>query len=207
MPSFSDENLRCSFNALGIEPPAGLFEQLYAAYTEAGRYYHTDRHVTECLTVFAAVRDQAEHPAEIDVAIWFHDAVYDTHKSDNEAQSAAWAQAVLDAAGASGDTSRRISQLILATRTHEANDADARLMLDVDLAILGTPEPTFEAYDAAIRQEYAWVPEAQYRSGRGRILQDFLDRAAIFRTAHFHDRYEAQARVNLQRKIVELTAL
>jgi predicted metal-dependent HD superfamily phosphohydrolase len=89
---------------------------------------------------------------------------------------------------------------------HQAGAAggDAALMLDIDLSILGRVPEVFDRYEANIRQEYQWVPEADFRSGRLRILERFLRRAAVFQTAAFQARYEAQAWANLTRSISAL---
>jgi predicted metal-dependent HD superfamily phosphohydrolase len=191
--------------ANGIVPKINLFDQLAAAYSEAGRYYHTDRHISECLRHFSSFRHLAKRPGEIEVALWFHDAVYDARRQDNEALSAAWATEYLNAERAESGVVNRIAAMILATKTHIAQDSDTALLLDIDLGILGSHPEAFEAYDRAIRLEYAWVPEAEYRSARAKVLQQFLDRPVLYQTLEFRDRYEAQARSNLEQKIAQLT--
>ena len=89
--------------------------------------------------------------------------------------------------------------LILATKHNRPVSGDAALLVDIDLAILGKPADEFDRYDAAIRQEYAWVSEEAYRAGRSKVLQSFLDRTTIYQTEFFRNLYEAQARTNLQR--------
>ena len=206
MEYFRPEHLSTSLVGIGVADGADLFGVLSAAYSEPGRYYHTQKHIDECLAHFGPVRGLAEHPCEVDIAIWFHDAVYDTHRDDNEEMSAAWAKVFLDGKGADEDVVQRIVEMILATRAHGDAQGDTALVVDVDLGILGAPIDAFETYDAAIGREYAWVPQAQYREGRARVLQAFLDRPHIYHTQWFRDRYEAQARDNLLRKLAELTA-
>ena len=72
------------------------------------------------------------------------------------------------------------------------------------VAILGKPADEFARYDAAIRQEYAWVSAEAYRAGRSKVLQSFLDRDRIYQTEFFRNRYEEKARENLQRVIKRL---
>lgn len=201
---FLREHLERSLEEVGAESASAIFDELKKAYTESGRFYHTDKHVAECLTHFQRLRALATRPSEIEVALWFHDAVYDTRKSDNEERSAEWAKSFLKSAGCSADSIARIERLILSTKTHEPHDSDAEIMLDVDLGILGTPPYVFENYDAAIRREYHWVPEAQFREGRAQVLSGFLERPEIYRTSLFLNQYEYQARQNLTKKIEEL---
>ena len=201
---FTQQNLDNSLTAIDANDDGQIFAQLLAAHQGADRFYHNDAHVADCLSKLDAFAHLAEQRHEIAVAIWFHDAVYDAQRSDNEAQSAAWAERYLLANGADAACVERIVQMILATKTHTANSADEALLIDIDLSILGETEDVFEAYDRAIRQEYAFVPEAQYRQGRSQVLQRFLARDEIFSVADIRERYEHQARQNLIRKIAEL---
>lgn len=201
---FDAASLGAALLSLGLAPDRGLFVQLCDAYGEDHRVFHTTRHIEACLVELDAWQALAEHVAEVAVALWFHDAVYDTHRSDNESRSAAWARDYLLEHGADAGIVTRVEALILSTRTHDARSGDEALMTDIDLAILGAPAATFEEYDRAIRSEYAWVPEPQYREARARLLKGFLDRADIYRNEPFRRRYEVQARDNLARKVAEL---
>lgn len=201
---FLRENLERSLAELGIESTSTIFDELEDAYSEPGRFYHTDQHIAQCLRHFQDLRALSDHPAEVEVGLWFHDAVYDTHKPDNEERSAGWARSFLESAGGAPGAVERIESLIISTKTHEAHDTDTEIMLDVDLAILGAPIDVFEGYDALIRREYDWVSEAEFCEGRARILKAFLERPIIYHTSLFFDRYESRARENLRKKIKEL---
>ena len=173
-----------------------LFAKLRERYAEPHRHYHNQAHIDAVLAEFATVRHLAEHPDEVELAIWFHDLIYDPRASDNEAKSAEFAIARLTPLGIPTD---RIAAIIMATATHEAVTIDEQLMVDCDLAILAADSARFAAYDAAIRQEYAWVPEEQYTPARAAVLRRFLDRPHIYHSAHFRERYESRARANLSR--------
>ena len=132
------------------------------------------------------------------MALWFHDAVYDLQAHDNEQRSADLAAAALQAAGVPDEAVGRVVALILATRhTGVPATQDEQLLVDIDLGILGAGPARFAEYERQIREEYAFVPEALFRSARRSILQGFLDRPVLYGTAHFRDRLEARARVNL----------
>ena len=201
---FNKQNLHSSLADLGISSPGDIFDQLSEVYNESTRYYHTAQHISECLKHFSAYRQDAQYPAEIEVALWFHDAVYNTTQSNNEEQSAEWAQRYLTEKAVDPQSVARIVEMIIATKTHQSQSVDSALMVDIDLGVLGASAEVFEAYDAAIRKEFHWVPAVQYCAGRSQVLSSFLNREAIYQTGAMHSLYEAQARKNISLKITEL---
>jgi predicted metal-dependent HD superfamily phosphohydrolase len=203
---FHQYNLTRSLAQIGAKSSFSIFDKLKEVYTEPGRYYHTDKHITNCLTQLQPHRHQATHPAEIAIALWFHDAVYDTRRADNEEQSAEWAISFLEASKVNPAIIDRIAGLIMVTKKHHPSDADTALMTDIDLSILGAQPHLFEQYDADIRCEYSWIPEQQFRQGRVQVLKSFLERAKIYTTACFLKKYEEQARFNLRCKIEQLSS-
>lgn len=177
-----------------------LREDVLARHAEPQRHYHTQQHLGECLAAFDGARESAERPHEVELALWFHDAVYDVKRHDNEQRSADWARAALLDAGVDADAAQRVHALVMATRhTAMPEGRDATLLVDIDLSILGAERPRFDEYERQIRQEYAYVPGFLFRRKRREILKDFLDRPAIYGTPHFHDALERRARENLAR--------
>ncbi|TFZ02320.1 N-methyl-D-aspartate receptor NMDAR2C subunit [Ramlibacter henchirensis] len=185
----------------------GLMNQLVAAWGENHRRYHTLQHLRECLAHFEAASMLARRPAEVELAIWFHDAVYDPSRDDNEERSADWARASVRAAGCDAAIDDRVHALVMATRSHTAavDDPDTRLLVDIDLAILGAAPARFDEYERQVRMEYAHVVDADWRTGRARVLRSFLDRPRIYATDAFRDALEARARENLARSLERLT--
>lgn len=179
-----------------------LFNQLIASYSERHRHYHTLQHLRECLQSLEAARTLAQRPAEVELALWFHDAVYDVHRDDNEERSAEWAAMAVRNAGLQDAVAQRVHALVMATK-HKALPAgiDAQVLVDVDLAILGAAEARFDESDMQIRREYAHVPEATFREGRCRVLRSFLERPRLYATEAFHQALEERARRNLARAI------
>jgi predicted metal-dependent HD superfamily phosphohydrolase len=200
---WAHERWRRLWRGLGVaSAPLAALEDLLAAYSEAHRAYHTLDHIIESLALFDEVAAAAVHPLEVEAALWFHDAVYDPRRGDNEERSAEWAARTLREGGVDEAIARRVGALIRATR-HRAppQTSDEALLLDIDLAILGSDAARFRRYDRGIRAEYAFVPEPDYRAARARILQGFLERTPIYRTEALRDRYEERARRNLARAL------
>lgn len=185
-------------HAQGAEVRAALL----ARYEEPQRKYHTLQHLTECLAAFETVQYLPVRAAEVEVALWFHDAIYEVKRSDNEEKSADWAKAELLAANAPPEIAARVHALIMATK-HTATpvELDEQVLVDIDLGVLGSSEARFSEYDRQIRAEYAFVPSLLFKQKRRDILLSFLGRPRIYSTSHFHAAYEAQARANLQRAV------
>ena len=186
--------------------PDALQARLTAMYAQPHRHYHTLAHVHALQRWLAQWQRLAHAPPLINAAIWFHDAVYDTQRRDNEERSAALARVELAALGWASADVDRVAALVLATQDHraEANDSDAWLFLDLDLSVLAQDAAVYDRYAAAVRAEYAWVDAALYRSGRASVLRGFIARPQIYRTPALQAAWEDAARANLAR---ELTAL
>jgi predicted metal-dependent HD superfamily phosphohydrolase len=187
---------------------ASVFAQLAAAYAEPGRAYHTAEHIRDTLAEFDLTRDLAQHPDEVEAALWLHDAVYLPGGSDNEEQSAELARTALSLDGVPAEVSHRIAGLVLATRHVTLPTApDEQLICDIDLSILGREPAVFDEFERRIRREYAWVPEPVYRRERSLVLSGFLRRHPIYQTDQIRHRYELSARANLKRVIAQLGGL
>jgi len=183
-----------------------VYQELVSLYSEPHRQYHNLHHIAQCLSEFDSARHLARHPLAVELAIWFHDAIYDPRASDNEEKSAELAEKRISQAGGDEYLFASVSSLVLATKPPHGRSAhgDAPLISDVDLSILGKPEARFWEYEAQIRREYDWVPEAIFATKRAEILQQFLARERIYSTKHFFGRYEEQARLNLQASVQKL---
>lgn len=194
--------------ALGrdVESTREVLHDLMVAYGAEGRWYHNLDHLNAVLSTIEELANEAVHPSLVMVAAWFHDAVYDTHAKDNEERSALLAETTCQNWSLAEEDVALVGHLIRATKTHEANDRDhdTHVLLDADLAILGTEETRYDQYAAAIRKEYAWVKEDDYQRGRVEVLEKFLKRERLFRLERMRDRYETRARRNLFREIASL---
>ena len=196
--------------ALGRPAPAGMQAELMTAWSEPHRHFLDQRHLRECLALWTRWRDNSPRPGEVAIALWFRDAVYDPQAGSDELNSAAWAARSLVRAGADSDTAQRVHDLVMFTEQatqHDApaalgSSADARLLVDIDLSILGSPAERFERYDQDVRKEYAWVPGFRYQEARPQVLQRFLDRPQLHHGEHAAALLEAQARISLAAALI-----
>lgn len=191
----------------GIAPVDAFptFDRLVEAYSGPERHYHNLEHLSEMFRVASRLQDRAEEPTAIQLAIWFHDAVYDPRSKENEQRSATWAREAMNEFKIPEVMIRHVEAMILATGKHlPSDDADTRILLDADLAILGADPRRYDRYAEDIRKEYAWVDDDTYRRGRSAVLEAFLAREAIYQTERMHEMGEEPARQNLQREWMTL---
>lgn len=192
-----------AWSGIGAEGSgAEVMAELLERYGEPARSYHNLEHLVDCLRLLSANQDLTEELAAVEMAVWFHDAIYDVQATDNEKKSAQWAADVLKAAGVEEERAEVVRALILAT-LHSGVSAtgDQELLKDIDLSILGAPPERYDRYEAQIREEFSWVPEPTFRAARVRILSEFLERERIYHKERFYSHYEEAARVNLRRAI------
>lgn len=187
-----------------------MIDALRARYTEPGRHYHSWGHIEALLRHFRRWESNFHRPAPVLWALYWHDAIYDPTAKENEEQSAVLLEQ--DAQGhLSADDIAFAATIIRATTAHEVpqdltpeDAADTALFLDLDLSILGAPTHVYDRYETDIRKEYAFVPEAAFRAGRGAILKRFLARERLYLTDLAHAAWDAPARENLKREIAAL---
>ena len=195
-------------HAVGAEHD-GYVDALLIRYGEPHRYYHTATHIMLVLRHLHDAAAMAAHQpsAEVVVAALYHDAIYDPRSTENEAHSATLAVGDLADIGWSGDRRSAVSAMIAATAGHMATDSRAletAILLDADLAILAAEPQSYQAYVNGVRAEYYFVDDGPWRTGRGRILQTFLDRPRIFTTDYMHDELEHRARANIEAELATL---
>jgi predicted metal-dependent HD superfamily phosphohydrolase len=179
------------------------FKHLAAAYDAPERHYHTLGHIENLLNRVGA--HALQDPVVVELAVWFHDAVYNALRSDNEAKSAEWALAFLQETSLEPACRERVADLIRRTQDHTQPqppaDADLLLFLDADLSILGAPEAAYWDYARQVRREYRLVPDLLYRPGRRKVLAKLLAAPVLFHTPALHAELDAAARRNLQAEL------
>ena len=184
-----------------------LFKELDEAYQAENRVYHNFEHIQNLLIFLEQHKHGVRDLDGVVLAAWFHDVIYDTRVNDNEEKSAQFAQNYLHRLGVSPDVIMHVIALIRSTITHEVieNDYDSAILLDGDLGILGSSKDEYDQYAEKIRMEYSWVPEEQYRIGRKRVLESFIQRPRIYFTEDAFKMFELRARENITREIALLS--
>lgn len=196
---------RCWTSIEAQGPGAQLMGRLIQAYGEPQRKYHTIQHLEECLNLFEQHISCAQESGEVEMALWFHDAVYSIRRSDNEEKSAEWAVDELKKAGVRPERIDRVRAHILATR-HSAlpKGRDQELLVDIDLSILGADAQRFEEYERQVREEYCYVPGFLFRRNRKKLLAQFLARSPIYAVPELREQLEEGARRNIMASIERL---
>ena len=186
-----------------------LLTQLIAAWSEPQRHYHTLRHLQECLERLENWGRNSPVRNELGIALWFHDAIYDTTRPDNEDRSARWASKALKLLAADPLAIGLVGRFVRATKHHSSpRRVDGLdLMLDIDLAVLGADRARFEEYERQVRLEYSHVPDDAFAHGRAEFVDSMLQRGRLFRTDAAHAELEARARQNLMRSSQHWRAL
>ncbi len=201
------EAWRLLWHALGVvDVPWDAYRELVCSYSERHRAYHNLRHLAECLAIRRSIAAFTDAAHEIDVALWFHDAIYDPMASGNEEKSADWLDRVACRVGINETVKRRLRRLVLVTRhTERPESLDESILIDTDLAILGASEERFNEYDRQIREEFVHIPGFLYRRKRRAVLQTFLSRPQIYVHEDYAAVFELKARENLSRAIHALS--
>lgn len=174
-------------------------DALLAAYADPARGYHDTLHLSEVLDRLD------ELPATFDritvvLGAWFHDGVYDGRPGAEE-RAAQWS---LDAL-ADHPIALDVARLVRMTEHHRpaADDPDGCALSDADLAILAAPAERYAAYVAAVRREYAEVPDEAFAAARAAILRDLLAKEHLFHTAYARTHWEERARANVERELTQ----
>jgi predicted metal-dependent HD superfamily phosphohydrolase len=190
-------------------PPGAVsraLDDLLARWNEPHRHYHTAEHLANVLAVLEQHADRASDPDAVILAAWYHDAIYDPQRVDNEEASALLAESTLPTLDVLDAQVAEVARLVRLTATHDPipGDRNGGLLTDADLAILAADSATYLAYTQAVRAEYSFVPDAAFAAGRAEVLHHLLALPRLFHTPVLRDRWEEVARANIT---VELTTL
>lgn len=203
-------------NQLSIGVSEKEYQHIITAYSEPHRAYHTLQHLSECLSQLdwmlhnETIISSALNPAQLEFALWYHDIIYQTHRSNNELKSAQSAANFLGQQQADKEVAKQIYSLIIATCHNQETideapiDNNQYLIIDIDLAILGANAKQFDEYEQQIRNEYQRVPLTLYKLKRKQVLKSFLKKPRIYHSPLFYEAYESQARKNMLHAIKSL---
>ncbi|MEU7065417.1 hypothetical protein [Streptomyces sp. NPDC046161] len=182
-------------------------DRLLAAWAEPQRRYHTTAHLADVLARIDVLAPHAQDPAAVELAAWFHDAVYRPDRSENEERSAALAERALPELGIDAARTAEVARLVRLTVTHDPapGDTNGEVLCDADLAVLAGSPDAYAAYVAAVRAEYGFVPDDAFRDGRAAVLRQLIGLPRLFRTPYGTAHWEATARRNLAAELAALT--
>lgn len=183
-----------------------IFLELVAAYSRSDHYYHNLLHIQQVLGIVNILEPLAQNLPDIQIAAWFHDVIYDSQANNNEERSAAYADTYLKKLKIPITTVNHVVRMILSTKNHitTPDDIDNQILLDADLSILGSEESEYKKYAQAISLEYSWVADAEYRIGRKRVLESFLQRERLYFTDQAFQMLELKARANIKTELSNL---
>lgn len=183
-----------------------VLQDLFRVYSGSDRHYHNLIHIHRVLELVGEWKACEIDRESLQFSAWFHDAIYNPKASNNEAKSAEYAAIELAKMGIEKETIDRVISLISYTQFHQAptNDLEAQILLDADLAILGSPPREYQAYARAIRREYSWLSGSEYRAGRRRVLEQFLQRDRLYFLDLYYEKFERQARENIHLELVNI---
>ena len=184
---------------------AAVWAELREQFGRPNRHYHDETHIAHCLVELDGARDLIGNPDMVELALWFHDAIYEPGDKKNELHSAelflGYAQDALPVV-----LVKEVYDAILATvHQQQPERNNARFVVDIDLSSFGLPWPEFMADCHALRKEQVNLPDSEFYPGKRKFLRHLIERSNIFFTPYFRQRYEDAARANIERylKLIE----
>jgi len=189
------------------------FEVLCTLYGEEHRAYHDLMHIEYCLRQLDVHRALAQDADAVEMALWFHDVIYNTHPQPkglpgNEARSAAVAEEILCMAGFELAFRQKVVDLIMVTRhlPGGAKTPDEMLMADIDWSPMGWSWEQFQESRRKIRHEYGHLSDEVFNAGRRKFLLETRDHTPMFYLTEFRQRFEARVYDNIARELETLYA-
>jgi predicted metal-dependent HD superfamily phosphohydrolase len=208
------EEFRRALGTAAADDAERVARDLLGRWDEPHRRYHTRAHLEATL---GAVRTLLAEPGQpdggdagaVELAVWFHDAVYTGRPGADEEDSAVLAEHVLASLGQPPERVAEVARLVRLTAGHDPapDDVAGQLLCDADLAILAAPEPAYRAYTLAVRAEYAHVPDDAFRAGRAAVLRGLLAGGPPYRTPAGRRRWAGAADRNVTAELADLEAV
>lgn len=182
-----------------------LWNEIVIEYSDAGRFYHTLKHLENVYNELQPVKDKIADWDVLLFALFYHDIVYKNSQSDNEVESAEIAKNRLKSINFPDEKISLCILHILSTKSHSlSQEPDTNYLNDADLAILGQSETIYSVYAQNIRKEYFLYSDTSYNRGRKAVLKHYINMQQIFKTNFFYEKYEDQARININNELARL---
>ena len=179
-----------------------LWTEIETNYSGKKRHYHTLEHLENLFNQLESVKEELQNWETILFTLFYHDVIYKAVKSDNEEKSAELAEKRMRQLAISDEMIALCKAQIIATKSHIISpDPDTNYFTDADLSVLGQDWESYSAYYKNVRKEYAIYPDLLYNPGRKKVLNHFLEMESIFKTEYFHNKFEEQAKQNIQQEI------
>ncbi len=178
-----------------------IIYKLVELHSQPHRKYHNLHHIEECFEEFEEVKNKLHNPLEVEIAIWFHDAIYYPQRNNNEEKSATLLGTLFKCPPI--ETSK-VQRLILSTKRHHPYNHDSKYFLDIDMSILGKDPKRYREYTKQVREEFSMFSDTDFIEGRSVVLNNFLKRKSIYNTTYFQKKYETQAIKNIKEELVRL---
>jgi len=182
-----------------------FWNEIAEKYSSSKRYYHNLNHINELVSLLNIYKSSICDLEIVQLAIFYHDVIYNAIKKDNEFKSAIFCKKHLEKTSLPKEKLEKCYNYILATKNHETNNEnDLNYLLDFDLSILSSQDIDYEIYLKQIRKEYSFFPDIIYNAGRKKVLQYFLKQKKIYKTDEFYVKFEKKARENLNNELIKL---
>ncbi len=194
---------RCLRNGTGTDARR-VYEGLRAHYSEPHRRYHTPAHLNHCLRQFDLADSLMDDPDAVEMAIWFHDVIYNVPTTDNELKSAQYFTELARGRADSGFCQNVYNMILTTTHQQLPTRKDDKYLVDVDLSSFGLPWDEFRRDSVSVRDEFADRPDREFYNAHIKFMQSLIDRRHFFATEFFRKKYEKSARDNVERLIEEL---
>ncbi len=181
-----------------------VFQAVLDCYREDHRHYHNDIHIDHCLGMLEEVRLGLNNPDAVELAIWFHDVIYDSGATDNEQRSADW---FMHKSGQYLNDSVRqnVHDLIMSTMHDNSPETDdERILVDIDLSSFGLSWERFQTDGDNVRKEQLHLTDNEFYRKQIKFQESLLQRAQFYFSDYFHRHYEAKARKNLSKHLDRL---
>lgn len=181
-----------------------VFGKVLAHYSESHRRYHTPQHIEHCLRQFDHAVAHVKEQDTVEMAIWFHDIIYDIPPTQNELKSAQLFRSITKDR-IDPTLCQNVYDMILITM-HKVTPTrnDEKLLVDVDLSSFALPWEEFKKDSENVREEFSNKSDQDFYSAHIKFMQSLLDRPSFFSSDFFREKFEANARENVQRLIEEL---